>query len=97
MNRIDPASMTAYAAVKTRYGLKAKQRTKLDSSPGYDEILDTTISALAGDWRSWPRVGVLLFEHGIIECPSCAGLVDEHCEHEATCRCSDCTERRENT
>jgi hypothetical protein len=41
--------MNAYAATKDRFGLKAKQRTALDASRYY---LDIMIAAHNGDWRT---------------------------------------------
>ena len=53
--------MDAYADVKDRFELKARQRDKLDASPGYASILKAAHSG------NWEQVGRLLKQHGIID------------------------------
>lgn len=54
-----PAQRVAYAAVSARFNLAGAQRTALDNSYLYTQVMDAGIAA------DWPLVGQLLMDAGI--------------------------------
>ena len=56
--------MDAYAAAKAHFGLKHQQRTMLDNSPYY---LDIMVAAHNGDWN---RADRLLWDAGVLTGPT---------------------------